>query len=554
MKRLFLLYCVAQSLLFEASTTRLQASPGDIIGTFVTGGPIYASPTLSPDGTIHVGSNDSKCYAINSTANGLQQKWVYTADDWIDSTAAIGPDGNLYVATYNSTLVALDPSTGSELWTVSVGEQEGAFGVIQSSPAIADDGTIIITTTAGFTHAIDPSGDQLWSFEMGSESQSSPAIDANGNIYFGASDGKLYCLNSLGEMQWAYAVDDPATDTSRLYSSPAIDSDGHIYIGSGNGNLYSITSIGTLRWKYQTVEAVDSSPAIDQDNQIYFGSRNGSIYCVDQGGILIWSSFLGDIFYSSPVIDANGFLYVTYFGGQGRTFVTAFAPGGAEVWQTQIDAVVDSSLTIAPDGTLYVGAFDGIVYAIEGSGSPLDYSSPWPRFRKDTRSRGRVIQGSLPTIVTPPTATIVMEGKSAEFFVETTKANTNNYYWRRNGELIEGNDRPRLGLSTPTKEAIAVYDVIISNNFGETLSPLTYLSLYSTPTYDFASGIFQFSTQFTYPESTALGNVLVTHSTDLLNWSSEGVIVEALASGNGSTDIRASIRTLAPFGFLRLEN
>ncbi|MFT4637030.1 MAG: outer membrane protein assembly factor BamB [Verrucomicrobiales bacterium] len=529
------------------------AVPGDIMDTFATGGPIYASPTLSPDGTIYLGANDANCYAIQPMADGLAGKWTYTADDWIDSSVAIGPDGTLYVATYDSTLIALHPDTGIEKWSVTVGAEDNAVGVIRSSPAIAEDGAIIVTTNAGFVHALNTLGEQLWSFEIGSESRSSAAIDTNGNIYFGAADGKLYCLNSAGQMQWAYAVDDAGTDTSRLYSSPAIDGDGHIYVGSGNGFLYSLTAAGALRWKYETPEAVDSSPAIDQSNRIYFGSRNGSIYCLDQSGSLEWSAFLGDIFYSSPVIDANGYVYATYFGGQGTSFVIAFAPGGVEAWQTRIDAIIDSSIAIAPDGTLYVGGFDGNVYAIEGSGSGLGYECAWPRFRKDSRSRGRMREGAMPSIWTALQPVLAPLGGKAEFSIDASGSGEVSYHWRRNGVLIEGNDLSSLLISEVSGDAVGIYDLILSNGFGEVLTKPVYLANYTPPVYRIENESFEFITQIRHPQSAELGPIRIESSADLLNWAQDGVSTETVSSGDGIADIKATIKSNLSAGFLRLQ-
>lgn len=530
------------------------AAPGDIIGSFTTGAPVYASPALGPDGTIYIGSNDARCYALEWNSEGLKQRWVYPADDWIDSSAAMGPDGTVYIATYNSTLAALDPVTGTEHWTVSVGETEGAFSVIQASPAIAADGAIVLTTIAGFAHAYDPDGNELWSFEIGEASQSSPVIDQQGNIYFGADDGKVYCLNASGEVQWTFAVDTAGAEESRIRSSPAIDSQGNLYVGAGDGFLYSLTANGALRWKFQTPEAVDSTPAIDRSNQIYFGSRNGSLYCVDQGGELVWSTYLGDIFYSSPVIDDNGFVYATYFGGQGKSLVIAFAPGGVEVWQTQIEAVIDSSLTISPDGILYVGGFDGTLYAIEGSGGALDYLSPWPRFRKDIRGRGRVIPGSLPDIATWPSAGVTREGGGAEFSVVTADAVENQYFWRKNGNVIRDTGSSTLTLGQVTKDAVGIYDVIVSNQFGEILSPPTFLALYAAPSYTVLSSLSRFSTQFTYPDLPDGQDVVITRSTDLVHWTSEDLVVQPLASlTEGNQEVTATFTTSELTGFFRLE-
>jgi hypothetical protein len=38
---------------------------------FTTGGPINSSPALGPDGTVYVGSDDGKLYAVYSDSPGL---------------------------------------------------------------------------------------------------------------------------------------------------------------------------------------------------------------------------------------------------------------------------------------------------------------------------------------------------------------------------------------------------------------------------------------------------------------------------------------------------
>lgn len=127
--RLGLMACLWSATLAEPS-----AAPGDILATFETEGAVFASPTLGRDGTLYIGSNNGRCYALNHHSGSLVEKWQYEAGDWIDSSVAIGPDGTLYFGTYDSLLVGLDPASGAERFAVAVGDAEGAYGVIQSSP------------------------------------------------------------------------------------------------------------------------------------------------------------------------------------------------------------------------------------------------------------------------------------------------------------------------------------------------------------------------------------------------------------------------------------
>ncbi len=532
------------ALVLVSLTTASFAESGDVLWSYSTGGPVFASPALAPDGTVYIGSNDANFYALRTTDGDLAMHWMLEAGDWIDASAAIGPDGTVYVGTYDSVLWALDSSTGLSKWSVSVGEEDGSFGVIQASPAITADGSILVSTSAGVLHCIDANGLTKWSFDIGAETRSSPAIGSDDRIYFGADDGLLYCLDANGVEIWNYPVDGAGEDTSRLYSSPAIDGDGNLYIGSGNGSLYSIDPTGQLRWRFETPEAVDSSPAISDANEIFFASRNGSLYCVNQAGEEVWSQFLGDIFFSSPVIDANGFVYITYFAGQNRSFVVAFTTTGEELWQTQIDAIIDSSPTIAPDGTLYVAAFDGTVYALEGSG-PLDYAAHWPRFRKDTRGRGRVIAGGLPEIEIGLRSILGFAGASAEWRVEVAAEQTLAYHWRQNGNALQSTDIPALRRTNLNETQVGIYEVVVSNEFGERLLPPSFMA--------FASGLSTTSETMTIDitlPTTGLWDFRFTHSTDLVNWDANGITSETLTTTPNKLRISAPAEDSR--GFLRV--
>ena len=45
--------------------------PGAILWEFVTGGPVSSSPAIGSDGTLYVGSEDKRLYAIKTDSKGL---------------------------------------------------------------------------------------------------------------------------------------------------------------------------------------------------------------------------------------------------------------------------------------------------------------------------------------------------------------------------------------------------------------------------------------------------------------------------------------------------
>ena len=69
-----------------------------------TGNSIDSSPAIGADGTIYVGSEDNKLYAINP--NGTL-KWSFTTGNAIFSSPAIGADGTICVGSLDNNLYAI---------------------------------------------------------------------------------------------------------------------------------------------------------------------------------------------------------------------------------------------------------------------------------------------------------------------------------------------------------------------------------------------------------------------------------------------------------------
>ena len=108
---------------------------GTLKWSYPTTSGIYSSPAIGSDGTIYVGSNDNKLYAINS--NG-QLKWSYYTYSWIHSSPAIGSDGTIYVGSCDGKLYAINSSDRTLKWSYNTGNS------IYSSPAIGSDGTVYV--------------------------------------------------------------------------------------------------------------------------------------------------------------------------------------------------------------------------------------------------------------------------------------------------------------------------------------------------------------------------------------------------------------------------
>lgn len=313
--------------------------------TYQMGGAVYEmSPSLAPDGTIYVGSDDTYIYAINPDST---LKWKYKTGGAIRSTPSVAPDGTVYVGSNDYSFYAINPD-GTLLWSYATGYQmEG------SGPAVDPDGTIYVGSRDNVFYAFNPDGSVKWSYTTGAQIGCSPAIGPDGTIYVGSDDTKLYAFNPDGTTKWIYQSD------GYIYSSPAIASDGTIYFGTWGYSLYALNSDGTLKWKYSAANYFDASPAIGVDGTVYCGSDDGTFYAINPDGSLKWSFATGGTVRSSAAIGGDGTIYF----GSNNTNLYALNPDGTVLWQFQAgQGFYRTGPIIAGDGTLYVGSQDNYLY------------------------------------------------------------------------------------------------------------------------------------------------------------------------------------------------
>lgn len=315
---------------------------------FTTGFSIKSSPAIDSDGTVYIGSQDHKVYALDGVTG--RKKWEFLTGGSVASTPAISSDGFVFVGSDDQKLYALNGATGVKKWDFITGDSPYIIG---SSPAIGPDGTIYIGSGVGKVYALyGTSGTKKWEFLTEGMVWSSPGIGSDGTVYVGSGDKKVYAINGAnGTKKWELLTG------GAVESSPAIGSDGTVYAGSKDGKLYAINgSSGTKKWEFP-IEG--SSIAIGSDGAIYmFTRKDGKLYALD------------------GATGVNKWQFPTLFGWFSGTYST-------------------SSPAIGLDGTVYVGGFDAKVYAIV-SGSVGLAKSPWPKFRGNNQNTGRVAAGFGP--------------------------------------------------------------------------------------------------------------------------------------------------------------
>ncbi len=330
-------------------------------------------PTISNEGTIYFGGSYGGLpyylYAINPDGS---EKWKFKTNGLIlGSSPAIDENGTIYIGSWDTRLYAINPD-GTEKWRFPSG------GSIFSSPAIGDDGIIYIGTMSSGNSivAVNPNGTLKWIYETGNSITSDPAIGDDGTVYIGSQDNYLYALWPNGTLHWRYQTG------SSIMGPPSIADDGTIYIASWDDYLYALWPNGTMKWRHPIGVGAAINPSIASDGTIYIGYND--FYAIYPNGTRRWTFDLGSqrhIQGSSPAISDNGIIYVgVEIGKNAGGEIIAINPNGTERWRKRIaDEWVHSSPSIGEDGTVYIGSGDTIASGyLHAFGTVEDNEPPTP--------------------------------------------------------------------------------------------------------------------------------------------------------------------------------
>ena len=250
---------------------------GKLVWTFTAGGSLWTTPAFA-GGSSYWGSLDLNIYKLNGSGRA---QWHTFTPGFVISSPAIGSDGTVYVGSFDSKLYALDPSTGKPRWTFATSDH------IYSSAALGQDraghtNAIYIASTNGSVYKLSPAGKLIWRYDTGDPIRSSPALGAAAGsgevVYVGSSNGKLYALDArTGRRRWSYDTTprDPALrDRNDLNASPALGRNG-VYIAGEHGYVDYVPYDYCLHRR---------DPRCSTDPRQEFGTDANRVFPVSAGG------------------------------------------------------------------------------------------------------------------------------------------------------------------------------------------------------------------------------------------------------------------------------
>jgi outer membrane protein assembly factor BamB len=292
--------------------TALARENGEIRWKLALGDRAYGAPCIADDGTIYVGSDAKRFYAV--TPAGVV-KWKLELEEEADTGAALTSDSKvIFVA--GRTLYAVR-SGGDVAWRFQAKKK------IFTAPAITDDGTITFGAQDHRAYRVTPQGALASVTDLGGDVDGSPAIGDDGAIFFGTDDDRVVRLGHAGEIMWRA----PVGGFVRGFLSVARDGDvlAGVYgptpravrLDPNDGGIVGSQFVqGTGAREF----GVHGGALEDDDGTLYFGAQDDAAYAVERSGAVRWRFVTGDD--------------------------------------------VDAPLTLLADGALVVPSDDGIVYLL----------------------------------------------------------------------------------------------------------------------------------------------------------------------------------------------
>jgi len=215
----------------------------DTVWTFYTGSSIASSPAIDNQGNIYFGDNSGY---VTSLSPSRQIRWRRYLGIRVGSSPSLTTD-RVYVGTNDGYLYALELNTGNQIWRFTAG------GGVRSTPVIGTDGCIYFGCNNGYLYALTAAGTLKPNFPIQLSDDaitSTPAIANDGTVIVYVSEDVVYGVSLYGTILWHVLL--PGYGKEKIlkhkrfdtfYPSPIIGPDGTIYAASAYAGVYAVTRI-----------------------------------------------------------------------------------------------------------------------------------------------------------------------------------------------------------------------------------------------------------------------------------------------------------------------
>lgn len=219
---------------------------------FDTGAPMSTPPALGPAGEVYVATHEGYVHALTSEGGFA---WSYTVKGAVIGGPVVGAGGTVLVATRLNLLYALRPD-GSRLWVFHSPEP------ISSPLAVSERGTAVFVAKGRVVYAVSSRGGVLWRVPLGSEATTGPVIHENGSVFIGTKAGVETWVSPARRELW------PSPPVDGFVAGGANEPGSQHWLASGrlfssNGAVTNALSLTFARFTKQSVLAVTDSRLLE---------------------------------------------------------------------------------------------------------------------------------------------------------------------------------------------------------------------------------------------------------------------------------------------------
>jgi eukaryotic-like serine/threonine-protein kinase len=274
--------------------------------------------------------------------------------------------GGVAIANGETGLLAFDPATGEQRWTLA--HARGPIVSPAVDPSAGQGGLVVFTEGLGI-HTAMVAADlstrtERWRIAFRAPIFSAPTI-AEGRVYFGGRDQFLYAVDLVtGKVEWKLRVE------GVIDASPAV-ADGRVFIlsqvpQSGTSRLYAVDAVtGKVTWSFARAGGIGVSAATVSGGRVFAGFNDASVRAFDaRDGTQLWSKAVRAAFapLSSPAV-AGGSLYIADAEGALYRFDER---RGDRTWEFQFPAANTLAGSPLVSGRwAFLGVADGTVGAVD---------------------------------------------------------------------------------------------------------------------------------------------------------------------------------------------
>ena len=254
---------------YDSRVRALDRHTGEVLWSFNTVGFVQASPLIVDD-HVYI-ATDRALYALDLPTGQL--KWQAKTGDGNSYMGAPAFENGTIYTTGGNYLLALESTTGKEIWRIRHDEPFTALAVANQ--------LVYVGNFDGSFYAYDQeTGTERWKFEGGDIFWSGPAVE--GDILYTGNDKFVYALNAqTGEQLWSFETG------GRAVSEPMV-SDGVVYVSDsshefprGARHLYALDAgSGEELWTFETASTFLPAPALGEGT-IYVTST-GEVFALHQ--------------------------------------------------------------------------------------------------------------------------------------------------------------------------------------------------------------------------------------------------------------------------------